>query len=156
MTTDRDLTPLGRLLEEARDGLKIGQREAAARAGFSGGRWHQVVTGRQPKGGRLIAVNPRPRTVVAMALAVQVDPGEALRLAGMDLPADLDALVNDVRAELATKAQNAPATPTDLASEIERIGRLELPADDRLRIIRTVMALYEERVVGDEAESDAR
>jgi transcriptional regulator with XRE-family HTH domain len=149
----RELTALGELLENARSDLRITTREAARRARISHGRWSQVVTGKQPKAGRMIPVNPRERTVVAMALAVQADPGEALAAAGFTVTPTLAALVDDVQRELTA---NRPITGADdLAAEVERIGKLDLPADDRLRIIRTVMGLYEEQLTAGDGPADA-
>jgi hypothetical protein len=150
--TDRDLTPLGVLLEGARETLGIGMRQAAERAGISGGRWHQIVTGRHVKGDRLLPVNPRSRTVVGMALAVAVDPAEALDAAAITMaPDEVVKLVDDVQRELAERATPA-GVPANLADEVKRIGALDLPADQRLEIIRTVVGLYEQqqRDAGDE------
>jgi transcriptional regulator with XRE-family HTH domain len=138
----RELTPLGGLLEDARASLGISIDKAGQRARITRQRWSQVVTGRQPKAGRLVPVNPRPRTVVAMALAVGVDPDQALTAAGISVD-DTSALVEDVRRELAEPA--APTTDDDLAEEIERIGKLRLPPDQRLRIIRAIVKVYEEQ-----------
>jgi transcriptional regulator with XRE-family HTH domain len=146
--TDRDLTQLGALLESAREALGLSMRTVAERAGVSSGRWHQVVTGRQQKGDRLMPVNPKSRTVVAMSVAVAVDPAEALSAAGIEMtPDEITKLVDDVRRELAQRnsADAAPTVPANLADEVKRIGALDLSADERLEIIRTVVALYEQQ-----------
>ncbi len=78
-----DLTPLGALLEQAREARGLSKREAARRAGISDGRWRQVVSGEQKSGELTIPVNPRASTVISMARAVGVDEGEALRAAGL-------------------------------------------------------------------------
>lgn len=84
--TDQEpsLPPLGALLENARTHLKISKREAARRAGISEARWRQVVTGLQNTRDRGTPSNPRAVTVAAMARAVDLDPDEALRVAGLD------------------------------------------------------------------------
>ncbi|WP_173057086.1 helix-turn-helix domain-containing protein [Phytohabitans houttuyneae] len=76
------LTDVGKILEDARESLRLSKREAARRAGISEGRWRQVVTGVQKAGNVTVPVNPRASTVSAMAQAVGVDPALALRAAG--------------------------------------------------------------------------
>lgn len=141
--TDRDLTPLGQLLERARvDVLKLSGREAARRAGISGSRWHQVVTGRQPKGGRLVPVNPRPLTVVAMALAVRVDPAEALRAANIQAsPESVQSLVEEVQHPPSSSSRSRG---DELADEIERIRDLPIAAAARRRMIEALVSVAEE------------
>jgi transcriptional regulator with XRE-family HTH domain len=78
------LTPLGRLLEDARQALGLSKREAARRSGFTEGRWRQVVTGLQNTKDVNTPSNPRSATVAAMARAVGADVNEALRLAGLE------------------------------------------------------------------------
>lgn len=146
--TDRELTPLGRLLEQARlDVLRISGREAARRAGMSEGRWRQIVAGVERKAGADVAARGTDRTVVAMALAVGVDPAAALAAAGRRvLPEHLDALVADVQAS----AKPAPQDQGDdgLADEIERIARLPVSPQARRRMIQAVIDLYEEEGAG--------
>ncbi len=79
-----ELTPLGRLLEDARESLRISKREAARRADISEGRWRQITIGHQKAGDVTIPVNPRRNTVTAMARAVGVDPAKAQLAAGME------------------------------------------------------------------------
>lgn len=59
-------TPVGRLIEEAREALNLTQAEAARRAGFSSARWRVLVTG---SGG-----NPKAETLARMAEAVHLPP----------------------------------------------------------------------------------
>ena len=83
--SDSDLTPHGRMLEQARkDRVAISGREAARRASISEGRWRQVVLGYQSAGGQRIPVKPTLRTLVAMAVAVDVDPWEVVQVAGLE------------------------------------------------------------------------
>jgi transcriptional regulator with XRE-family HTH domain len=77
-----DLTPLGELLETAREGLGLSKRHAAERAGISEVRWRQVVT-RPPHGQQ--APRPRRNNLIRMAQSVGVDPDEALTVAGFAL-----------------------------------------------------------------------
>lgn len=144
----RELTPLGRLLEAARtEVLHISAREAARRAATSEGRWRQVVTGVQSKGaGKRVPVNPKPATVVAMALAVQVDPGKALDAAGIDVaPEGLAVLVEEARAS-AARASSKDTRGEELAAEIERIRDLPISAATRRRMIDMAISLFEEEV----------
>lgn len=78
------LTPLGKLLEDARNTLGLSKREAARRSGFSEARWRQVVTGLQNTKDVNTPSKPKSSTVAAMARAVGVDVDEALRLAGLE------------------------------------------------------------------------
>lgn len=125
---------LGPLLESARTNvLRISAREAARRAGVSESRWRQVVRGHRAS----------DRVIVAMALAVEIDPGEALTAAGLPVrPEHLDALIQDVRRGLRTRE---PEGGDRMAAEIERIQGLPLSASDRLRMIRALVKLYEEQ-----------
>lgn len=133
--TDLAPTELGQLLEKARklaDGTGISGREAARRAGISESRWRQVL-----RDGRA----PAP-TVVAAALGVQADPAQALQAAG--LPTDPDTVQ-----ALTEEAQRPKAPPaelvTGLAEEIDRIRRLPLPPDEKIRVAQGMIALFEER-----------
>lgn len=112
-----DTTPLGELIEQAREEKGLSKREAARRAGISEGRWRQVVSGQQKSGNVTIRVNPRPATIVAMARAVGVDEKKAMDAAGytswipqfapavehvdaIDVPADdpVEALIEEIYA----------------------------------------------------------
>lgn len=132
---DRTLTPLGHLLEEHRAALGLSGREAARRAGISESRWRQVVSGVQPTSGKTVPVNPRPRTVVAMAQAVHASPRDALEAAGLD-PARLEAMLSDT--------SHTAKPGFDVAEEIGRVTRLRIPADTRLLLIRRILDLHEE------------
>jgi transcriptional regulator with XRE-family HTH domain len=144
---DHELTPLGRLVEDARtQSLGISAREAARRAGISSARWRQVVTGFQPKAGGTVPVNPTARTVIAMALAVDVDPTAALEAAGQEInPRAVESLVADVRRRMVASLDDTG--PADgLVDEVERIrGLRSIPPGDRIRMVRALVALYEEQ-----------
>lgn len=136
---DRTLTSLGALLERARtEVLRISAREAARRAGLSDARWRQVVTGVQTKAGATVPVRPSARTVVAMALAVRVDPVAALPLAGYDgvSPASVAEMV----AERIRPAE--PDLGGDLAAEVMRIQGLPFSAANRLALVRALVDLH--------------
>jgi hypothetical protein len=143
---DQDLTPLGKLLEHARvEVLHLSAREAARRSGISPTRWSQVVTGHAWRGGVRTPIRSTMRTVVAMALAVQVDPAEALEVAGM--PASPQA-ISAVVAELRTR-RSAPAQPVEggnLADEIDRIRHLRgVSPKDKIRMVNALIELHEEQ-----------
>lgn len=79
-----ELTPHGKLLDQARREEQLTQREAARLAKISEGRWRQIVTGVQRQGGVAIPVNPKPSTLASMARAVKADPAEVLHAAGFE------------------------------------------------------------------------
>jgi hypothetical protein len=142
---DQDLTPLGKLLEHARsEVLHLSAREAARRAGISPTRWSQVVTGHAWRGGVRTPIRSTMRTVVAMALAVQVDPAEALEVAGMPAtPQAIEAVVSDLQARRDAPAATAPEGGS-LVDEIERIKNLRgVSPKDKIRMVRAIVDLYE-------------
>jgi hypothetical protein len=144
--SSRVLTPLGELLEAARtEVLQISVREAARRARMSEGRWRQIVLGMQAKGGGAIPVKAPPRTVVAMSLAVGVDPAQALRAAGAEASdVSVAAMVAEVHQP---RAAAAPRPDTrKLVDEIERIRDMRgIPPEDKIRMVNAIVDLYEER-----------
>lgn len=155
---DDRFTPLGRLLEAARtEVLRISGREAARRAGITEARWRQVVTGVQTRaGGVRVPVNPRAVTVVAMALAVQVQPTDALKAAEIDAGADsVAALIEEAKQSIAARVR-VPQKGDELADEIERIRDLPISAKARRRLIDTVLGLYEEAAKEEQQEGRPR
>ncbi|GAA2696318.1 helix-turn-helix domain-containing protein [Actinoplanes palleronii] len=147
----KNLTPLGDLLEKARsEVLRISVREAARRARISDTRWHQVVTGKQRKAGADVPVNPTDRTVIAMASAVGVDPGDALEAAGFIRLSD-EHVAAILRETEEPKPSVADASRS-LVDEIERIRNLRgVSPDDKIRMIRALVDLHEERAAATEA-----
>lgn len=128
------LSPLGRLLESTRThALRLSAREAARRAGISEGRWRQIVKGQ----------STTDRTIVAMALAVGLDPGEALATAGATIaPEHLAALVADVQKSIGPTTSRA--SDDALANEIERIRSLPMSPESKQRMISALIDVYEE------------
>lgn len=142
----KNLTPLGEILEKARsEVLRISVREAARRARISDTRWHQVVTGIQRKAGQGVPVNPTDRTVIAMANAVDVDPGEALEAAGYARLSP--ASVNRILSELIAGPAAVDETPArSLADEIDRIRHLRgVSPKDKIRMVNALIELHEEQ-----------
>lgn len=79
-----NLTPYGRLIEEARtSSTRLSQRKAAEAAGISDGWWRQVISGVQKRGTQSVPVQPSRDTLIAMATAVGADVNEVLAAAGM-------------------------------------------------------------------------
>lgn len=156
------LTGLGSLIEHARAELRISAREAARRADISPTRWRQIVTGLQVKRGQAVPVNPAPRTVVAMALAVLVDPADALAAAGLTVPADLALLVVDVQSGMHGQQRAAPGAgpvvdlSTDerwrMTSEIARIEGMRLPESAKLSMLEALIRAWERYAVERERE----
>lgn len=71
-------------LASLRNALDLSPAEAAERAGgLSGQRWRDIERGYEVKGGTEISANPRRRTLIKMAQAVNWDPDDALRTAGL-------------------------------------------------------------------------
>jgi hypothetical protein len=140
------LTPLGQLLEHARQKvMHISGREAARLAGMSEGRWRQIVRGVQAKAGMNIPVTAPARTVVAMAMAVEVDPAEALRAAGIEVPEDeIQAMANMRRRPKLVRG--APPQGGNLADEIDRIRHLRgVSPKDKIRMVNALIELHEEQ-----------
>lgn len=150
---DVHLTALGQLLEQAREHVHhISVREAARRAHVSDTRWRQVVTGVQTKASGRVPVNPTARTVVAMALAVGVDAGDALRAAGLEAT---DEAIAAMTAEARGPQADKGAAPAGLVEEIERIKSLPIAPADRIRIANALIELYQEQAK-QESESEQR
>ncbi|MDG4832382.1 helix-turn-helix transcriptional regulator [Solwaraspora sp. WMMD1047] len=148
--TPRELTPLGQVLDDARERLGLSGRQAAQRAGISEARWRQVVTGRQSKGGGRVAVNPGTLTIVAMALAVDADPGHALAVAGKSVaPEQVALLVQQVQ----EREVAAGEASVDVAAELDRIKNLSgISARDKLRMVRAVLEIQEQAEEDQEAQ----
>ena len=97
MTTPRNVTPHGRIIEAARG--KTSARAAAKAADISEGRWRQIVTGVQKAGnGITVPVNPRDTTLIAMATAVGADVEAVLRAAGY-APDEISSAMQEVDAQ---------------------------------------------------------
>lgn len=124
----------GEALEAARKRLGISQNEAARRAGMSGTRWRQIVSGVQSAGGVVVPVRATDEALARMAGAVGLPPEE---LEAADR-ADAAALLRGSPAEEARR----------LSAEIEHLVS-ELPPKDRERIERIIRA-------EEEAEQRAR
>jgi hypothetical protein len=100
-----------------------------------------------------VAVNPAPRTVVAMALAVLIDPAAALAAAGLAVPADLALLVSDVQNEMRTEQRSTrgagpvvdltASEHTRLTAEIARIEGLRLPESAKLTMLEALIRAWE-------------
>jgi hypothetical protein len=143
---DRPLTPLGHLLEHARvNDVGISGREAARRAGISEGRWRHIVRGSQARSSGDIPVTAPARTIVAMAMAVEVDPTEALKTAGMDIPAEEVSAMIELRRRPKLVQSAEPATNRGPADEIDRIRNLRgISPKDKIRMVQAILDLYEE------------
>ncbi|GAA2969838.1 Transcriptional regulator, contains XRE-family HTH domain [Actinokineospora diospyrosa] len=78
---DPNSWPLGELLRRARDEKGWSQEDAAQKARFSRTSWQQLESGRRAD---RKPFRPKADTVINAALAVDVDPSEALELANLD------------------------------------------------------------------------
>lgn len=77
--SDEPTDPVGRLLWQGRQRLRLSQRKAAESAGFSATQWRHMEAGQRPSGE---PVNPTDENLEAAALAVGLDPGEVFDAAG--------------------------------------------------------------------------
>jgi hypothetical protein len=145
----KNLTPLGDLLEKARsEVLHISVREAARRARLSDTRWHQVVSGVQRKAGQDVPVNPTDRTVIAMANAVGVDPGDALEAAGYIRLSEEH--IAKILRDMEQPKTAVAADDVNIADEIDRIRRLRgISPKDKIRMVQALIELHEERDAAD-------
>jgi hypothetical protein len=141
------LSPVGQVVEPAREKLRISKREAARRAGISEGRWRQVVTGIQKAGGGVdIPVRPRAETVIAMLAAVELQVLDAfIRMGGEAPPPNWREIANGVYDRV-----ESPPTPADdlvarrqaLARDdalIDSIWASELSDQDKLELVQIVI-----------------
>lgn len=99
-----------------------------------------------------------------MALAVLLDPADALTAAGLAVPADLAGLVADVRGEMRGTAQASAAGPVldltaaehrRLTDEIARIENMRLPESAKLTMLEALMRAWERYAVERDAGSAA-
>lgn len=117
----------GAALEAARKKADLSQNEAARRAGMSGTRWRQIVSGVQSSGGSRVPVLGPPDTVAKMAQVVSMTP-EDLEATGRtdaarelrDLIAEpsIDAEVAELRQEI---AQRMAVLPPKRRERLERL-----------------------------------
>lgn len=144
---DDALTPLGELLEHAREHvLHLSARQAAIRAGISGTRWRQIVTGVAWRDGQPTPVKSTPRTIVAMALAVDVDPAAALQAGGLDVtPASVEALVREASEPRPQPAGGMAAGEPTLADEIDRVRALPIGPEEKIRIVQALIGMWAEK-----------
>lgn len=131
---------LGNLLRHGREEARISGREAARRAGITEGRWRQVVAGDTAPA----------KTIAAMALAIGLDPKQALAAAGMSMSDESIAkLAAEVQQRAETRAAEtltgAALSRAGLADEIERIKSLPLPPEEKIRVAKALIDLYAER-----------
>lgn len=85
-TKDDQWRELGRQLEAHRVALHLSKRAAAGRAGISEGWWRNLERGAMRLAGsdQDVTVSAKPETVHAAAVAVEMDPNEALSIVGFE------------------------------------------------------------------------
>lgn len=143
-----DLTPLGDLLEHARERLSISKREAARRAGISEGRWRQIVSGQQRSGDAIIAVNPRRITVAAMARAVGVAEDEALQAAGLTPLTSAEAI------RVAQIYPKSGEDGTSVEALIQGIYDSDMPEERKNELVRLIRRAEAQRAADLRAAED--
>lgn len=78
---DDDLTPIGRLIEDARKGVGMSQRQAAAFIGITGRGWGYLVKGRKSQGDLgVVPISGRAETLARMANVVGLEPGRVEKI----------------------------------------------------------------------------
>lgn len=124
-TPDSSTTPLGAALRAGRRHAGLSIRQAAKLANFSHTTWDTLETGTRAKAGSRVRARTTAGVVIAAARVVDLDPAEALRLAGYDpehwIPAD---------------ASEAP--PADARTVADRIALL---TGERLNAVAAVVHL---------------
>lgn len=143
---DDDMSPLGRLLEQARTSLRISKREAARRARISDTRWRQVVRGYEIAGSRRLPALAGPLTITRMALAVDLPPADALHAAGKNVtPALVHALVTSATYPIDDPLLPAAPDWIDLViAQIERITALPIQPHQKWALIGPLCELVEQ------------
>lgn len=113
MPDERDITPLGTALENARESLNMSMRDAAKRAKISLTWWRYVVAGGHHQRGTWVEVVPSADAVIAMSKAVGMSVSEALHLAGYEKQANVwrdERVAREVREQLAEAILNQELT----------------------------------------------
>lgn len=117
-----DLTPVGRLLEDARKRLGLSQNEVARRAEASGTTYRNVIRGYSEHGGNRVPFNGAADTVANFARAVGVDSA-ALREAGRVEAANI-LLDTEIRSKHGHKTEAQLKAESDaIADQIRDIMR---------------------------------
>ena len=86
---DQDQWETGRLLQQARQQLRMPIAHVAHLADVSEGWVRQIEAGWKRQAGKIIPVAPTPRNVARIALAVGLDPHEVLATAGLTIDDDV-------------------------------------------------------------------
>lgn len=122
METQGDPPPEGRIIEEAREKRRLSQNKAAERAGLSGTRWRQIVTGTASGGkGIQIPVRGRAETVARMAQVVGVTPERLAEVGREDAAEDLREL---------PPLESRKRSPVEMQRELkERLDRILAEGD---------------------------
>lgn len=132
MDTPGDPPPEGRLIEQAREAMpgKMSQNKAASRAGMSGTRWRQIVTGVASGGkGIRLPVHGNAETVARMAQAVGVKPEQLVEVDREDAAAQLRLLAPPDEpepsvAELTERVERTERATARLAEENSELRRM--------------------------------
>lgn len=126
--------PLGPALKAARERAGLSARKAADRTKglVSSGRWYQLESGVQKTKGQEVPIGTTPETVVAAALSVGWDVGEALQIAGMTAT---EAVVRAIETKMFGSDVRAPTEDPDWILYFEALleyvdNHQDLPASD--------------------------
>lgn len=142
---DKPLTPLGALLESAREAVrpKLSQNQAAKRAKTSSTTYRRVITGIARLGGRDVPFEGDPETIARIARALDIDPAKLDEIGKDDVAYELRRILlmeaRDAAIEGDRKEAVAPSEPDPLAGlpddPGERIAELSRRVNERTREI---------------------
>lgn len=124
---DKPLTPLGALLESAREAVrpKLSQNQAAKRAKTSSTTYRRVITGVARLGGRDVPFEGDPETIARIACVLDIGPEQVEEVGRDDVAYELRALV-----EHDAHSAAGDGAPVKLEA---RGYRSDIPSDEELR-----------------------
>lgn len=128
---DNDLTPLGRLLESAREARrpKLSQNATAKAAGISPTTYRRVIRGIARLGGRDVAFDGTPESIARIARVLGVTPEQLEEAGRTDAAEELRAL----RREAMTDPHASPMDRAEaIMDENERLAQLVVERFRRL------------------------
>lgn len=143
---------LASLIQARRRELRISEREAAARGSLARNTWASAEAGT-----RHIA----ERTASGIEVALEWAPGSVEAILAGGEPTILERRPAGLLVPDSLPSGSYPHGMTirggrdfDLAAEVRRIRHLQLPADSRLELIRSVIDLYQEVATESGSESE--
>lgn len=139
-----DLTPLGALLEAARERRKLSQNAAAKKAETSGTTWRRVVKGVARFGGMDVPFDGAPDTVARMARVVGVTPEQLEQHGHADAAEELRALQPTEEPDRRPALSPVPDVPDERLDHLEKVA--DRVADGLAELRQGLQELREERL----------